>query len=103
MKCHEEERNIKYSDTFWSRFPSTGAGGKPSMLGPAVNCQPGFRRGLVEQSNAEKNNPVGCLAGCLARWLAGSLPGCLAAWLPGCLAALLLAGWMPVSLGCLAG
>ena len=29
------------------------------MLRPAVNRQPGFRRGLVEQSNAEKNNPVG--------------------------------------------
>ena len=33
------------------------------MLGPAVNRQPGFRRGLVEQSNAAKNNPaVGWLA-----------------------------------------
>ena len=25
------------------------------MLGPPVNRQPGFRRGLVEQSNAPKN------------------------------------------------
>ena len=29
------------------------------MLGPAVNRQPGFRRGLVEQSTAEKNNLIG--------------------------------------------
>ena len=36
------------------------------MLGPAVNRQPGFRRELVEQSNAAKNNPaVGWLADCL--------------------------------------
>ena len=61
-----------------------GCPGTP-MLGPAVNRQPGFRRGLVEQSNVEKNNPVGWLSGWLAGyWLelavsAGS--GCLAAWL----------------------
>ena len=36
------------------------------MLAPAVNRQPGSRRGLVEQSNAAKNNPaVGWLADCL--------------------------------------
>ena len=36
------------------------------MLGPAVNRQPGFRRGLVEQSNAAKNNPLsaGCVTAC---------------------------------------
>ena len=51
------------------------------MLRPAVNRQPGFRRGLVEQSSAEKNTPVGWLAdSLLARavsaglaWMAGSL------------------------------
>ena len=38
------------------------------MLRPAVNRQPGFRRGLVEQSNAEKNNRVGWLADWLLAW-----------------------------------
>ena len=80
------------------------------MLGPAVNRQPGFRRGLVEQSNATKNNPAGWLpawlpawpagwlagSGCLG-WLAGSGwlvgAGSVAAWLTGCLAGLLV-GWL---------
>ena len=65
------------------------------MLGPAVNRQPGFRRGLVEQSNAAKNNPAGWLAG--SGWLAptGSgwlmQAGLLAGWL---LAGRLQAGWL---------
>ena len=55
------------------------------MLRPAVNRQPGSRRGLVEQSNAEKNNPVGWLAGWLAAgWLAGWKVGWqLPDWLTG--------------------
>ena len=71
------------------------------MLRPAVNRQPGFRRGLVEQSNAEKNNPVGWLAGWLAAasgWL--SRPGWLTGWLPGSLACstwLAPAGWLAVA------
>ena len=94
------------------------------MLGPAVNRQPGFRRGLVEQSNAEKNNPVdwraglaraGCfgLPGCLADagWCwqaAGPLPGWLTGWLPGSLARstwLAPASWLAVACptGLLAG
>ena len=45
------------------------------MLRPAVNRQPGFRRGLVEQSNAAKNSPpVGWLADCVL-WLAADFPG----------------------------
>ena len=64
------------------------------MLRPAVNRQPGFRRGLVEQGNAEKNTLVGwpaLLAGWLARcWLADWLAGWLAA--PG--ADGWLAGWL---------
>ena len=65
------------------------------MLRPAVNRQPGFRRGLVEQSNAENNTP-------LAGWLAGWLAGCLAGWLPGWLAACLpswLACRLPAPIG----
>ena len=43
------------------------------MLEPAVNRQPGFRRGLVEQSNAEKNTLLaGWLTGC---WLGLCRPG----------------------------
>ena len=53
-----------------------------SMLRPAVNRQPGFRRGLVEQSNAGKNHLIGWLAGWLDRWLAGCLAGCLSGCLP---------------------
>ena len=58
------------------------------MLGPAVNRQPGFRRGLVEQSNATKNNPTGWLSVCLPGWLAGWLGlSRLAGWLA-------QAGWL---------
>ena len=89
------------------------------MLGPAVNRQPDFRRGFVRQSNAEKNNSVGGLAGwllaranCLgwvglAGWLASWLAVWQAGWQNGCLlascladcladwlAGSLLAGWL---------
>ena len=37
-------------DECWQLAPT-----ESRMLGPAVNRQPGFRRGLVEQSNAPKN------------------------------------------------
>ena len=84
------------------------------MLGPAVNRQPGFRRGLVEQSNAAKDNPdcwlagwlVGWLAGWLTEWLAGLVVGwltgllgaCMAVWLTGRLAggSSCRAGWLAV-------
>ena len=46
------------------------------MLGPAVNRQPGFRRGLVEQSNAPKNTFC-CKLAAAATWL----PTCLVSWL----------------------
>ena len=55
--------------------------------------------GLVEQSNVEKNNPVGWLAG----WLPGCLAGWLAAWLSGCLAVCLAAGWLAACLPWLPG
>ena len=78
------------------------------MLRPAVNRQPGFRRGTRRASNAEKNTLIGWLAGSAAGWLAAC---CLAGWLAaaaadgwltgcGCLVGLLLllAGWLN---GCL--
>ena len=46
------------------------------MLGPAVNRQPGFRRGLVEQSNAPKNSAC-CKLAAAATWL----PTCPISWL----------------------
>ena len=70
--------NLKFS---LSRFGAV-------MSGLAVNRQPGFRRGLVEQSNAAKNNPaVGWLADCLLLLAATScrlLAGC--------------GGWLHISL-----
>ena len=49
--------------------------------------------GLVEQSNAAKNNAVDKLAGSAAGWLAaGWLVGWLAAWLADWLLLLLVAG-----------
>ena len=48
-------------------------------LGPAVNRQPGFCQGLVEQSNAEENNPVGLLAD----WLLARAVSAGLAWVPG--------------------
>ena len=38
-------------DVSWQLAPTESR----IMLGPTVNRQPGFRRGLVEQSNAPKN------------------------------------------------
>ena len=72
------------------------------MLGPAINRQPGFRRGLVEQSNAKKINPVGWLAGCLPGWLLARAVGWfgLGGWLwragrlAGCLLISFLTGWL---------
>ena len=56
------------------------------MLGPAANRQLVSAGGLVEQSNAAKNNAVdklaGSAAGRLAGWLAaGAAGGWLASWL----------------------
>ena len=52
------------------------------MLGPAVNRQPGFRRGTRRAKQRRKEQPC---------WLAGWLPawpaGCMAGWLAGRLAA----------------
>ena len=75
------------------------------MLGPAVNRQPGSAGGLVEQSNAAKNNPaVGWLADCvlllaaagllkllLTRWLQR-----LAVYVSGRPSALLIGWYLPV-------
>ena len=71
------------------------------MLRPAVNRQPGFRRGLVEQSNAEKNNPIGWLAGWLALgsgWLSRTAWLVLAGWLAAGRLPSWLTGWLPGSL-----
>ena len=72
------------------------------MLGPAVNRQPGFRRGLVEQSNAEKNIPVDWLAGSAADWLAAGWLVAAAAdgWLAGWLLAAWLPGWLAAGTCC---
>ena len=68
------------------------SGKQCSMLEPAVNRQPGFRRGTRRAKQRRKEQPcwlAGWLPGRLAAWLAGRLPGWLAARLPGC-----LAGWL---------
>ena len=51
---------------FWGAF----------MLGPAVNRQPGFRRGTRRAKQGREDQPRW-----LAGWLAGWLPACLPAWL----------------------
>ena len=61
-----------------------------SMLGPAVNRQPGFRRETRRAKQRRKEEPC-WLAGWLAGWLAVCLPGRLAA-------SPLLAGWLTSSL-----
>ena len=60
-----------------------------SMLGPAVNRQPGFRRRTRRAKQTPRRTTLlaGCLPACLPGWLAGS--GCLG-WLAGWLG---LAGW----------
>ena len=76
------------------------------MLGPAVNRQPGFRRGLVEQSNAARNNPaVGWLAECLLLQAAeaavcsqAAADGCIFVWPTGLLTGWFLPGYLPVRL-----
>ena len=77
------------------------------MLGPAVNRQPGFRRGTRRAKQRREDQPRW-----LAGWLAGWLPACLPVWLaagserrlarPGrladrCWPAGRLAGWLLVS------
>ena len=70
------------------------------MLGPAVNRQPGLRRGTRRAKQLREEQPC-WLAGWLGGWLAGWLglagwcmTGWEASWLPGWLAAALLAGWL---------
>ena len=73
------------------------------MLGPAVNRQPGFRRGTRRaKQRCEEQPPVGWLADCVL-WLAADFPGQLAgcplaaAWPPARLAgfavSVCLSGW----------
>ena len=71
------------------------------MLGPAVNRQPGFRRGLVEQSNAAKNNPaVSWQADCMRLLAAGCrlLPAAGCCNVAGCWP--LQPGWFNQAAGC---
>ena len=59
-------------------------------VGTGGNRQPGFRRGLVEQNNAEKNNPVGWLAD----WLLARAVSAGLVWVASLPVRFQTAGWL---------
>ena len=94
-QCTQIINSIKFSIQIQFGVFLRGHFGTPiDMLRPAVNRQPGFRRRLVEQSNAPKNTFC-CKLAAAATWL----PTCLVSWLAMRLAAVCRPWW----LGSLAG